>query len=145
MAEKYARERKALRKNLHEILAGRVLVVDPSSISMGYAILEKGELVSSGEFQVKGHIGHRLSTMYTMITELGDFDLLAIEKIRGSRSHAYLFWAVGMIVSALKVPVVELPHPMWRVTIDTDYVKGDEVDAIYMSRFVSGFAKGDIP
>ena len=144
MAEKYARERAALRKNSKAILEGSVLYVDPSSTSLGYAISEQGEFVSSGCFDTKGDIGFRLRHMWDCIKSLGEFDVLVIEKIRGSRSHAFLFWSVGMAAACVGKPVCEIPWPMWKVMIDDQYVKGDEIDAIYISRFVLAFSKGEI-
>ena len=144
MAEKYARERQALRKNLHEILTGRVLYVDPSSTSMGFSISEQGEFVRSGCFVTKGSVGARLKYLSDEIKTLGDFDVLVIEKIRGSRSHTFLFWAVGMTAACIGKPICEIPWPAWKVMIDDQYSKTDENDAIYISKFVLAFAKGDI-
>jgi hypothetical protein len=146
MAEKYARERNALRKSIHEILTGRVLYIDPASKDLGYAISEEGKVIKSGSIHAKGHIAERLRHMSLGIEELGGgFDVVVVEKVRGPRGHIMLLWSVGAAIAASGAPVsLEIPCPMWFVMKDEEYVKGDETDALYISKFVLAFARGDV-
>ncbi len=147
MAEKYVRERTAIRKVIHEILTGRVLYIDPASKDLGWAISQGGHIVESGSLHAKGHIAQRLNLMgegIELLTDGGDFDVVVVEKVRGPRGHIMLLWSVGVAIAASGAPVsLEIPCPMWFEAKDEQYMKGDEEDARYIAQWVLGFAKGE--
>ena len=124
-----------------QILNGRVLAIDPASggaSNPGWAWFDKGELTASGEMDLtkKKPIQERLKDLLAIVE--GGFnnpppDVLVIEKIRGSRTHHYLFWSIGVTVAGLDTPIIlELPIPCWKAIVPDGYVKSDEDDAKYI-------------
>ncbi len=119
--------------------------LDPSSTSLGYAIIDNGKLVKSGEIIAKGDIGKRLSYMYQELKLLGSFKGIVLEKVRGPRGHIFLLWSAGMAVAATGASVtIEIPTNLWSLAKDDKYFKGDEADALYMAKFCIQFCKGDL-
>jgi Holliday junction resolvasome RuvABC endonuclease subunit len=105
---KMGKDRQALAELKNEILKGKMLAIDPSSSSRksktGFAYFEKGEIVESGTIDIdyKKHISERLDALYDFLrTNYYQPDALVIERIRGSRSHIYLHWAVGISIAAI--------------------------------------------
>ncbi len=126
------------------ILGGTFLAIDPASRNLGTALFEKGKLVNSGTIQLpaKGSISSRLKVLYKTLLDGRAVDLLVIEKIRGSQSHVYLHWAVGVSVAGVQAPtMIEIPIPMWRAVRPYNYIKSDEGDAILMGAAVVALAK----
>ena len=130
--------RKELTALAPKIKTGRVLVIDPASQSCGYAILDKLKLVDSGTIVVKGSILKRLGLLYIELRDLGEFEVLVVERIRGARAHAYLKWSVGAIVAgAQAASMIEMPIAFWKAVIDKKtYEKTDENDAKAMAKVV---------
>ena len=147
MAEKYPRERKALRKNIGALGNGTVLFIDPASKDAGWAISEGGKVIESGSIHAKGHIAERLEHMSMSIMYLAaikPFDLVVVEKVRGPRGHIMLLWSVGVAIAASGAPIsLEVTTNMWSEAKDDYYVKGDEADALYLAKWTLGFARGD--
>jgi len=109
-----------------------MLAVDPGSKTAGWALFEKGVLVDSGQFKASSSmpIHRRLQVLYDKFTEHQAPDVISIERLRGSMSHAYLFWAVGIAVTAVRAPIMlEVPINVWKATVPKDYVKTDQADA----------------
>ncbi len=117
---------------------GRVLIIDPASQSLGYAILDKLKLVDSGTIVVKGNILVRITQLYSKLRDLGEFEVLAVERIRGARAHVYLQWSVGAIVAGTRAAsMIEVPISFWKAVIDKEtYVKSDENDAKSMAKVI---------
>jgi len=142
--------RKSLEPIAETILNGRILAIDPASggSSMpGYAWFDKGELQASGEIALakKKPIQERLKDLLTVL-ETGfnnpPPDILVIEKIRGSRTHHYLFWSIGVTVAGSEAPtILELPIPCWKAVVPDDYEKTDEDDAKYIGQTLIILAK----
>jgi len=123
------------------ILNGRVLAIDPSSGSRdslpGYAIYEHDRITENGVvgLDYKQPIQHRLNKLFHFVDDLGHFDVLVIERIRGAQAHAYLHWAVGTVIAACRAEhVLEIPTTTWKKLARSiaDYEKSDAVDALMM-------------
>lgn len=131
----------------NKILDGYVLAVDPASVSLGYALYNKGVLVKSGNLQTpaKGSIGDRLASLTKQLateTEQFDITVLAIEFLRTGVGHHFLVWSVGAIVSAIPCDhVVEVHTQSWKKLVTSSYKKSDENDAIAIGAFAVAIAK----
>lgn len=115
---------------------GTMLAIDPASggsSQAGWALFKGGVLVNAGVIDVeKGNIGHRLRQTYSALVE-DTVDVLAIERLRGSRCHVYLLWSVGVIVAAVEhIHLVEVPVPKWRAYAKATgtWTKSDDQDAV---------------
>lgn len=119
------------------ILNGVVLVVDPASRSLGFAIFSAGVLQEKGTLtSKKGDINLRLQDLAVQLQlKCKNIDLLAVEQIRGSHAHDYLKWSIGMAVSNVRAPnFVEVPIHFWKKVIGEDYEKTDANDAETMGK-----------
>jgi hypothetical protein len=141
------------------VLAGRVLVIDPSSGSTsslpGYAVYAAGHLTDSGliEMPVGTELVIRLRYLNRCLREefTEKFDALIVEAIppfrfSGGRASAAgqlsLHKAVAVVESAFDVPHVLYVSPQtWRAFAPVDYVKGDEADAVTMGHAVLSIAR----
>jgi hypothetical protein len=138
----------AIEKNIEtykdKILGGTVLVIDPASNSVGYAIYVKGKLSLKGTITAKAKtpIWERLFEITSRLPQM-NIDLLAIELVRQPMGHVYLVWSVGAIVAAYGKPTIEIPQRMWKEAVDENYVKTDETDAVYIGKFLMRRATGD--
>jgi hypothetical protein len=132
---------KKVREYLPKILHGNVLALDPSSggsSDPGWALFVAGELQQSGTVPLdkKDKVEVRLRKLHTHLQQqsflLMNPDIVCIEKIRGSRAHAYLQWSIGSLLSATRGALVEMPIPVWKGYAKQcdGYAKGDEADAI---------------
>ena len=123
---------------------GIVLAIDPASRSLGWALYEKGKFIKKGTIvSKKKEVNDRLQDISAQLqTEFKDVDLLAVEKIRGSQSHDYLKWAIGMIITSIRAPrLIEVPIQFWRKLIGKDYEKTDENDAEMIGKVVITIAE----
>lgn len=128
-----------IRANKDLIQNGVVLAIDPSSggsSPVGWAWAIKGKRESSGILEVskKLPVARRLGELIQLFGE--GFcdpkpDVLLIEKIRGSRAHAFLLWAVGATIAMFYDSVIiEIPTNIWKAYAGKGYEKSDEGDAI---------------
>ena len=129
--------------HLDEIRNGVLLSVDPGSRSAGWALWKKMELVESGEIQSNRDIQGRLCDLFSEMSEIAkDINILAIEKIRGRNSHAYLFWAVGVSIAAsAPVHLVEVPSIHWKRLCEKGYLKNDRNDAQKIGQVIMELAR----
>lgn len=124
------------------ILAGTMLVVDPSSGSKdskcGYAYYVAGDLVVSGTVDIDHRlpIEQRLANTFDWFSaNYNQPDMLIIEEIRGRLAHVYLLWSVGVIIAAARASqVIEMNIGTWKRRAGDDYVKSDEEDAKAIGR-----------
>lgn len=128
MADKFTKE---VGKYLNKIIHGRVLAIDPASISMGWAMYFKTELVASGEIvapKKRADAWQRIGDMVTMLEAQGMvFDVMVIEKLG---KNVPLIWSVGAAIGALKPQaMIEVHYTVWHPFRAPDYVKSDETDA----------------
>lgn len=113
---------------------GTVIAIDPASRQAGWAKYRRMKLVDSGTIEMSASkpINQRLHELYDKVAVLGAPDILAIEHIKGSRSHDYLKYAVGVALAGCRCPeVIFVPIPAWKAVAKTqsDYSKDDENDA----------------
>lgn len=115
------------------ILGGTLVAVDPSSTSAGYAVYQNGIMTASGTVKPKSTspVQERLRTMYDSLAVVANApDVVAIEKIRGTHSHEYLKWSIGVSISAVRAPIfIEVPITFWKAVREIGYIKTDEMDA----------------
>jgi hypothetical protein len=127
------------------ILTQRWLSLDPSSTSLGYAIVDNGKIEKSGEIIATGSIGKRLHHMYQELRLLGPFKGIVLEKVRGPRGHIYLLWSAGVAAAAVgALTTLEIPTKLWSLAKNDQYFKGDEADAIYMAKFCLAYCREEI-
>jgi hypothetical protein len=117
-----------------KLLTGRVLAIDPGSISPGWALFEGGLLKDAGTKDL-GKAASIYSRLPRLHSELADWlpDVLVIEQIRGSMAHEYLKWSVGVAIAAANTScVIELPIHEWQKFSKNkaSYFKDDTQDAI---------------
>jgi hypothetical protein len=127
------------RNNAEMILSGSVLAIDPASgasSSPGYAISKEGVMIKSGVLDLGDphkSIQHRLNRLGRELYTILDGklpDVLAVERIRGSRSHEHLKWSVGVVVGTVPASLfLEVPVSTWRRYCPDNYVKSDQTDA----------------
>ena len=122
-----------------KILNGRMLVIDPASISMGYALYKSGELVESGKISTsnkkKGLTIPPEIRIRKLMSEMqfSETDLLAVERIRGKMAPYSLYWSVGAVITNHKYDdLIEVPIWCWKEFKAHDYIKDDEHDALTM-------------
>jgi hypothetical protein len=138
---------KAIEIHADIIRDGVLLAIDPASKSMGWALFYTGTFVEKGTIvSKKKNVNDRLQDIGAQLQEkLKTFkciDILAIEKIRGSRAHDYLKWAIGMSIVTVHAPrFVEVPVQFWRKIIPADYIKSDENDAEMIGTVVTMIAE----
>lgn len=129
------------------VMTGRMLAVDPSTGSIssmpGYAIFDKGELVESGEINVRVQDRKNVrlyNIAETLRNEFPDIDILAVENIPPvsyKRKGAMSGWslvalqrAVGAIISCFDCDYIEVA-PTWTNKFRPEELeKTDESDAI---------------
>ncbi len=137
----------AIQKHSKELKDGKILVIDPSSINVGYCYVEQLKIKSNGVLKLaaKDPISKRLASLLQLVSERWpDVDALAIEKIRGNRAHIYLLWSVGVTVAGAKSPVLfEIPVSAWNKMRGPTYTKSDTADARMMAKFIIGCLGGD--
>ena len=140
------------------LLKGNVLSIDPSIGSLssmpGWALYQGGELVSSGclEIDPKGAKWERLKEVYRLLRNMSKqhtIDVCVYEQVpvsahggRSQVSHASLLMAVGVTMVAVDARAfIGIPPITWKKHVSSDYVKGDEEDAIQMGRIVIEMAR----
>ena len=129
------------------ISTGMLLAIDPASKSMGWALYAQGNFIEKGTIvSKKKNVNDRLqdigAQLHAQLKKFKFIDILAIEKIRGSRAHDYLKWAIGMSIVTVHAPrFVEVPVQFWKQIIPEDYVKNDENDAEMIGKVVTMIAE----
>lgn len=143
------KEYREIRANLHALLDGVVLSVDPSCGSMssmpGWAVSRAGELVDSGTIllPVGEELWVRLQALHHGLRKLiREFspDVMVFEDIAPRRygggsahSHSSLLKAVGVTLSVSGPSAyIGLRPPIWSKAKRSSYTKGDRADAIEM-------------
>jgi hypothetical protein len=129
------------------ISRGRFVSVDPScgssSSQPGYAIYDKGVLVTRGllEVGVRGDLHtrlHKLATLLRMLRDAYEADTLVYEDVpprhygRGggnANAHASLLKSVGTVLSLGWENVFGIRPTDWKWHARDSYVKGDAEDA----------------
>jgi hypothetical protein len=151
-----------VRQNRNLILKGYMLVIDPSigssSSLPGFAVYRNGKLTESGVLKMNiGASKHkRLHELVSILQKEFEVpDILGMELIAGPafgvmrwniNAFHSLIRSTGAIMAAYPVEtVIEVPPSVWKKTIDDDYVKSDEMDAIYIGRYLILSAKGELP
>ncbi len=143
LGKQMERFRKAVNAVRTNILKGNVLVIDPGSHRLGYATTKKGKITGQGVIEVpEGEIKQRLQSLVLTLQDDFDYDVLAIEKIRGTRAHIYLKWAVGAVVGSVNAPILlEVPIPAWKAVAGPEHYKDDDTDAYAMAETILAVAK----
>lgn len=133
-----------IRANKKPITQGLMLSIDPASNILGYAVYVGGKLDNSGRIIAtpKAPINVRLHDIVSKLPKVKP-DVLVIELVRSSTGHVFMVWAVGAIIAHYGVPTIEIPQRLWRNIQDSEYVKSDETDAIYIGKYVIATANGD--
>ena len=139
--------RQDIEDNLHALLNGRVLAIDPSAGSgasmPGWAVYEAGILKKSGILPLPSGrpLGIRLRELHEWVqnkTIFWDIDLMVYEEIPPQRygntgnatSHASLLKAVGVIMAAGSPYVIGILPVSWKSKVRPTYTKSDENDAV---------------
>lgn len=134
--KRYVKFYKSISYHADIITTGTLLAIDPSSgggSNPGYAIFKQGKLIEKGEIKIpsKLKIDIRLRLLYAKLSKLCEDppDVLAIEEIRGTMSHVFLLWAVGVTLSAISCAVFfEVPINVWKALVKAGEIPGYEKD-----------------
>lgn len=145
---------KSIGRRANLILAGRMLVLDPSCGSMssqpGYAEYINGELIDSGvvEMPVEAQLTRRLYYLGRTLREQfpEKYDVVVVEDIpilrfskfgRSLASQVSLHYAVGVIYSAFNCDTfLKVAPATWHSFAPDSYIKSDESDALVMGHAV---------
>lgn len=136
--------KKLAQQHRYKILNGTMLAIDPASINVGYAVTKKGEVVETGTINLnpRAEIHHRLQELVNILRADGQYDVLAIELIRGKMAHAYLNFSVGAILGAVNTDVfMEVPINAWKALAGSNHTKSDANDAEMIAKTVITIAK----
>ena len=117
---------------------GTMVVIDPSSKSMGYCVTVDGKIDQNGVIKTtKATIGERLRDLFEQVSQLPQADVVIIEFVRTGTGHQYLVWSVGVAAAAANSSItIEIPTSMWSKYKDSEYYKSDAMDAKYMAKCV---------
>ncbi len=119
------------------ILYGDVLVIDPASINVGYAVLQRGIIIERGTIEVDPELPIKMRLQEianTLLEDESSYDVMAIERIRGRMAHAYLSFSIGAIMGSVDAPdCIEVPVNVWKAFVGKNHTKGDEEDAVAMA------------
>ena len=140
----HKRFRKDIADNLDIILNGKLLIIDPASVSLGYAVVDAGEVIESGSILLDGKapIHLRLRDIVETLNQDDEYAVLGVELIRGNFAHAYLKFAVGAVMAGANAKVcIEIPIQSWHPLREADYVKSDALDAELMAKTMITLAK----
>ena len=130
--------------NLDAILKGKFIAIDPASRTGGYAVYQSGVLIESGTIVLDKNKDaiDRLMELGEILLDDDEYDLMAIERIRGSMAHTFLKFSIGAYVVGIGAPVnIEVPINAWKKVTPPDYVKSDENDAIMIGKTLVVLAK----
>jgi Holliday junction resolvasome RuvABC endonuclease subunit len=136
--------KKQVQENLDTILNGTILAIDPASVRLGYAVAKKGEVVDQGviELDSKAPINQRLQDIVYTLQNDKEYDILAVEMIRGKMAHVFLKFSVGAVMGGAKAPVcIEVPINVWKAVAGKDHKKSDTNDAIAMAETLIALAE----
>lgn len=138
-----AKFRACAKANKEAILYGKVLVVDPASRRLGYATIEQGQITGQGIIEIaKGDVQQRLQDLVLTMQGEGEYDVLAVELIRGSRAHVYLQWSVGALVGSTNAHgLIEVPIQAWKAVAGPNHEKDDDEDARAMAETLLALAR----
>jgi hypothetical protein len=131
-----------LRPHKKLLLSSTMLAIDPSSISLGWAWFQQGEMMISGTYTAaSSQPAHkRLVKLMDELQKWTGADVLVVEKM--FRYNAPLIWSVGSTITTIKPGIlIECPIRVWQSFADEDYVKSDEQDAILIGTTVIQLAK----
>lgn len=131
--------RKQVSANIDSILKGTILAIDPASIRLGYAVAKRGEIVEQGtiELDQKAHIGDRLKDIVNILQNDAEYDVLAIEMIRGQMAHAFLKFSVGAAMGGAKAHThIEVPINAWKAVAGKGHEKDDASDAAMIAKTI---------
>lgn len=136
--------KKKVEEHKDKILNGKILSIDPATISLGYAVAKNGKVVDYGKIILdnKLPINIRLRELMKILQDDEKYDVLVVELIRGKMSHVYLKFAVGVIMAAARAPVaIEVPIQSWKAVAGRGYKKDDDKDAEMMALTVIRLAQ----
>lgn len=144
--------RKALRLNAKNILEGRMVVIDPGSTGMGYAVYVGGKMNNIGKLapdegtRVLHHRLQQLSEGVRRITE--GADIVVFENIGAPnertviKSYLQLIKSIGAIHASTECKyTIEIKPRTWQLFCDDAYRKDDDMDALYMGHAVVELTK----
>ena len=113
---------------------GRILCIDPASISCGYCLIVNGKIKESGGIRTRHKdIRQRLIEIYSKFKKkFKKVDLLIMESVCNRQTNKSLWWAVAAILMAIDTDYYTECHvKSWQKYLDkTTYIKSDENDAI---------------
>ena len=124
------------------ILGGTMIAIDPSSLSMGYAVFKQGKLVENNVITAKGNIGFRLNKLCEMLPDISP-DVVIVEKVRSNTGHIYLTWSTGAAVARYPAFICEVAFYAWKKNVGADYEKSDARDALEIGNFAITLCKED--
>lgn len=136
--------KKQVSENIDTILNGTILAIDPASIRLGYAVAKNSKIVDQGiiELDQKAPINNRLQDIVYTLQNDNEYDILAVEMIRGKMAHVFLKFSVGAVMGAAKAPVcIEVPINVWKAVAGKDHEKSDTNDAVAMAETLIALAK----
>jgi Holliday junction resolvasome RuvABC endonuclease subunit len=136
--------KKQISENIDTILNGTILAIDPASVRLGYAVTKKGKVTDQGviELDQKAPINQRLQDIVYTLQKDKDYDILAVEMIRGKMAHVYLKFSVGAIIGGARAPVcIEVPIHSWKAYAGKEHKKSDDSDAVAMAETLIALAK----
>ncbi len=139
----HRKEADAILKLKDTISSSYWISLDPGSNSSGYAYWFGDKLVSSGSIKAKGNISERLQVMTAAMKGKAP-EIAVVEKVRTSTGHVYLTWSTGALLAGVGAKhTLEISTMAWKKNTSTDYVKGDEQDAIEIGKYVLRLVKED--
>ncbi len=147
-----------IRDNIKQLIAGTVLVIDPSigsaSSMPGWSLYKQGVLVRSGTLRIDStkENWEKLRELHRLLRNLSlaeQPDLCIYENVpvsahggRSQVSHAVLLMAVGVTMCAVQADrFLGLAPNVWKSKVRDSYVKSDENDAIEMGWIAIEMAK----
>lgn len=128
-----------LLNNKKLLLEQRWIAIDPASRSIGYALVEGGEVVEKGTIKTnKKCIGERLNDLFHQLEDkFDDLSMVAVELVRPNSGHLYLTWGAGVVAAGTNAPlVIEIPTSMWAKRKDSGWAKTDVLDALYIAKLI---------
>ena len=145
----YASFVKKVQANAELLLTGRFVAIDPASggTSMpGYSVYQATQRVEGGVLQVNSALSPelRLAELYDLMAEaFKDVDLVVIEELKGSMVRPTLHWSVGVAVTAIRKPYIQVPINYWKALAkETEgYEKADDADADMIGQTVIELAR----
>ena len=142
-----------VRPNKKNILMGSMLVIDPGSTSLGYAMYQHGSLITSGSIQVKSpFVQVRLKALAEELRQFPEVDLLVTEYIHSPNhktiptNYTSLLKSIGCIMSNTQWNYcLEIAPILWKDVLGDISIKGknDEEDAKLIGEAMIRLANGE--